>query len=152
MNQQISKSIVTVGQDEYSDVSMAKVSPVCVELYPAVCKTISLSLEELRGVVREIEYLDETPHITDKDGYSINVYKNTPDDWYPCLPGDLVSVTMLPDNSFGNKYRICIWGRDDCGLEKLYLTEERALTEYMQLIGGETVNKDDLISRGFITA
>jgi hypothetical protein len=65
---------------------------------------------------------------------------------------NLVRVTMLPDNSYGNEYRVCIWGSDDCGLEKLYMTEAGALTEFMQIIGDEAVWKEDLLERGFVTA
>ena len=49
------KSIITTDDDEFSDVSMSKISKDCVEIYPDVCKTISLSLEELEGIVAEIK-------------------------------------------------------------------------------------------------
>lgn len=55
MFQRPCKSLLTTDQDRDSDVSMAKVSPICVEIYPAACKTISLSLGELKALVAEIE-------------------------------------------------------------------------------------------------
>ncbi len=57
MKQIHSKAIILQEDDEFSDVSMAKINSKGLELYPAVCKTISLSLDELRAVVREIEEL-----------------------------------------------------------------------------------------------
>ena len=60
MRQVKCKSLATtpgVYSNDESDISMAKIDPGGLEIYPAVCKTISLSLEELKAVVAEIEEL-----------------------------------------------------------------------------------------------
>ncbi len=51
--------------------------------------------------------------------------KPTPDDWYPNYEGDLVKVRLgiyIPDCCAKNKgkkfHRVCVWGADDCGMEK----------------------------------
>ena len=66
MNRYECGSIETTDDCEFSDVSMVKINTykgdASVEIYPAVCKTISLSLQELKDTVKEIEMLlsDET--------------------------------------------------------------------------------------------
>jgi hypothetical protein len=49
------KSLETFPEFADSDISAAKISPICVEIYPAVSKTISISLPELKALVKEIE-------------------------------------------------------------------------------------------------
>ena len=43
------------------------------------------------------------------------------DDWYPCVDGNKVVVSLLLDyypNKYGNYYiKICAWGNDDTGVE-----------------------------------
>ncbi len=51
------KSIITTEADEWSDVESAMITPDGIEIYPAVCKTISLDLDELKAIVAEIEAL-----------------------------------------------------------------------------------------------
>ncbi len=60
------KSIETRDQDEWSDVSMAKIDPDGIEIYPAVCKTISLSLVELKAIVAEM-IVAEIEALTEED-------------------------------------------------------------------------------------
>lgn len=59
MNRYECRSIDTVDDCEFSDVSMVKINTheggASIEIYPSVCKTISLSLEELKNTVEEIE-------------------------------------------------------------------------------------------------
>ena len=59
MNRVPCKSIETIYDDEFSDVESAYIERGAIEIYPAVHKTISLSLEELKGIVAEIEALAE---------------------------------------------------------------------------------------------
>ena len=53
------KSIETIYDDDFSDVESAYIEHGAIEIYPAVHKTISLSLEELKGIVAEIEAFTE---------------------------------------------------------------------------------------------
>lgn len=82
----------------------------------------------------------------------IKVYKDTVDDWYPNFENNLVSVSIHPDNSYGNEWRLSVWGDDDFGLEKLYKTEDAVLTEFMQIISKETIKQSYLKECGFTTA
>lgn len=63
MKKQITcESLLTNEQDGVSDISMAKITDSCLELYPAVTKTISLSLDELKAIVKEIEDYKKDPN------------------------------------------------------------------------------------------
>lgn len=63
MKKQINcESLLTDEQDDESDISMAKITDGCLQIYPAVTKTISLSLEELKAVVKEIEDYKKDPN------------------------------------------------------------------------------------------
>ncbi|GEM_PF-5260706 len=55
MRQVNCKSIITIEEDNESNVSMAKINTYGVEIYPACCKTINLSLPELKALIAEIE-------------------------------------------------------------------------------------------------
>lgn len=50
-------TIITTADDEWADVESAMITPEGIEIYPAVCKTISLDLQELKDIVEEIEAL-----------------------------------------------------------------------------------------------
>ena len=63
MNRPDCKSIETTATHEDSDIESAKLEVGAIELYPAPSKTISLSLKELRGAVREIEALNKAEGI-----------------------------------------------------------------------------------------
>ena len=82
----------------------------------------------------------------------ISVYKPTKDDWYPNFANDLVSVSVYEDSSYGNTHRVCIWGEDDCGREKLYKSEAEAMIAFMAIITPEFVSRKALQADGFVTA
>jgi hypothetical protein len=79
----------------------------------------------------------------------IQIFKHTTDDWHPNFENNLVSITLIPDDSYGNEFRISIWGEDDCGREKLYKTESSALSEFIDIIRLESISRADLKQRGF---
>ena len=39
----------------------------------------------------------------------IQIFKHTTDDWHPNFENNLVSITLIPDDSYGNEFRISIW-------------------------------------------
>lgn len=93
----------------------------------------------------------------------INCFKRTQDDWYgnykvvgDCRVSDLVEVSFCttgPNPKFGlGEWRVCVWGNDDCGMERDFSDELQALNIYYQVIGYEYVNKNILNSLGFISA
>lgn len=98
------------------------------------------------------------------------VFKLTDDDWYPSQslgryyegqePGTvlLVEVSFLqfiPTPSYPDPgYRVCVWGNDDCGMERDYLSTEFVDAEKMfhAVIALNRVNKQTLSDMGFVYA
>lgn len=82
----------------------------------------------------------------------VDVFKRTDDDWYPSYNLEqwnkgvekqkLVEVTFCTTGAnppYDGEWRVCIWGGDDCGLEKDFSDETMAWDCYLQVIGLETV-------------
>jgi hypothetical protein len=90
----------------------------------------------------------------------INVYKKTNDDWYPNFKiengDDLVRVSFTqtgPDPNLGyGDWRVCVWGNDDCGMERDFILEGEALNIFYQVIGWDSVDMDKLEKLGFVSA
>lgn len=91
----------------------------------------------------------------------INVYKKTNDDWYSNYKikegDDVVQVSFTqtgPDpKNFKGEFRVCVWGNDDCGMERDFGKEEAtALNMFMQVIGLPSVDKIKLKELGFVSA
>ena len=92
----------------------------------------------------------------------ISVFKETTDDWrgnYQTTIGlQLVNVMFTqtgPDpKNYQGEWRVCVWGDDDCGLERDYAPAEEsaALHMFYQIIGWETVGMAQLIDHGFTSA
>jgi hypothetical protein len=92
----------------------------------------------------------------------INVYKPTNDDWYPVyqvkgwdnLQLVCVSFTQTgPDPARGNgKWRVCVWGADDCGMERDYDDRSEAMTMFYRVISWEFVDLTLLLELGFVSA
>lgn len=93
----------------------------------------------------------------------IDVYKPTQDDWYgnfkihnDCRVSDLVRVSFCqtgPNPKYGDgMWRVCVWGNDDCGMEKDFHLEGSAINTFYQIIGQEFVNRQYLKDMGFISA
>lgn len=91
----------------------------------------------------------------------IEVYKSTKDEWCPSLHlksgKGLVRVSLTqtgPDpKNFKGEFRVCVWGADDCGMERDFENREaEALNTFMQVIGLPNVNFQDLKQLGFVSA
>jgi hypothetical protein len=92
----------------------------------------------------------------------INVYKPTNDDWYPAyqVKGwsnlQLVCVSFIqtgPDPARGNgQWRVCVWGADDCGMERDYDDRSEAMTMFYRVISWEFVDLKLLREHGFVSA
>lgn len=97
----------------------------------------------------------------DENGLVIRkvIYKPTNDDWYPAFIVEnedlnLVQVTFTrigPDNG-KYKWRVCVWGADDCGMERDYWDKYDALNMFHDIAGWVFVDREDLIKCGFISA
>lgn len=86
----------------------------------------------------------------------------TLDDWYPnhtlkdhpsgLVDGVQVSfIELMPYGKYPRKWRVCVWGNDDCGMERDYTDSERtdALAKYNLISSWETVDKYALQMHGF---
>lgn len=49
-------------------------------------------------------------------------------------------------------WRTCVWGNDDCGMEFDCDTEAKAWNMFLQVVGLEYVDKDELIKLGYVSA
>lgn len=101
----------------------------------------------------------------------LNLYRNNKmvvvkDDWYPCFPDNKVKLSIFIQNSDEldcHFVRICVWGNDDFGLEKDFVSKnwDELVYIYEKWIN-EIYNNPELESgnitkvwfedRGFITA
>ena len=92
----------------------------------------------------------------------ISVYKPTNDDWYGCYEVSefpeikLVTVAFTqtgPDPKNGKgEWRVCVWGTDDCGMEKDFQDETEALNCFYQVIGWKSIDFNPLKDFGFVSA
>lgn len=85
----------------------------------------------------------------------IETYKETDDDWYPCYKigkKEVVRVALLSLYDSVKKFRVCVWGDDDFGMEQDFINEEIARECFLTVIGWEKVNQDTLLSYGFTNA
>jgi len=92
----------------------------------------------------------------------IDVYKPTHDDWYPSYQVEgwdnlqLVCVSFIqtgPDPARGNgQWRVCVWGADDCGMERDYDDRSEAMTMFYRVISWEFVDLTLLLELGFVSA
>jgi len=90
---------------------------------------------------------------------SVQLFKATRDDWrssYRLNNGELyvmVSFTQTgPNPPTQGEWRVCVWGDDDCGMEKDFLIENEAWLTFVTVIGWEYVNMDALKLIGFVSA
>jgi hypothetical protein len=86
------------------------------------------------------------------------VYKETTDDWYPsykCHNMLLVRVSLTqtgPTPPVDGEWRVCVWGADDCGMEKDFDDITVAAQCFLDVISLEFVNMKDLTDMGFVSA
>jgi len=95
-----------------------------------------------------------------------SVYKRTSDDWYPSYtltqrvrsgePLKLVEVKFTqtgPDPKSGNgEWRVCVWGGDDCGMERDFADENEARAIFHEVIYLDDVTMAALRKYGFVSA
>lgn len=95
---------------------------------------------------------------------NISVFKPTKDDWYgnyllKC-PSDIDGLGLVnvmftqtgPNPPLSGLWRVCVWGNDDCGMEKDFEDEVEALNVFYRVIGWNFVNKTELKLEGFVSA
>jgi len=64
-----------------------------------------------------------------------------------------VSTRYSAEPNFKGEFRVCVWGADDCGMERDFENREaEALNTFMQVIGLPDVNFQDLKQLGFVSA
>lgn len=101
---------------------------------------------------------------------SLTAFKITDDDWHPSYtfnhyynghaPGQvlMVEVSLLQFPKWERNpdpgYRVCVWGNDDCGMERDFGPEELdiAYKIFHDVIALHRVNKQTLTDMGFIYA
>lgn len=91
-----------------------------------------------------------------------DVFKRTTDDWRPSYTLDigigtvcaqrLVEVSFCRIDETGNSWRVCVWGEDDCGMEKDFDDEKSAWCCFLEVIGMDYVNMTSLSTCGFVGA
>lgn len=94
----------------------------------------------------------------------VDVFKVTQDDWYGSYHIEeyfgvkkqmVVQVTFCGNISEENEipvFRTCVWGSDDCGMEFDSHLEGESWNRFLQVIGLNCVNRQDLIDLGFVSA
>ena len=86
------------------------------------------------------------------------ILRPTQDDWYPNFDNNQVEVSCITDmdDVDGNVWhRVCVWGRDDDGMEiDFFGKHSKVLAEelYKQVINLPFVNKNNLKQMGFVRA
>ena len=94
----------------------------------------------------------------------VDVFKVTSDDWCGSYAIDgwhkgalrqmlvIVSFCMTgPKPPHDGDWRVCVWGNDDCGMEKDFKDERTAWCCYLEIIGLEDVTMTAIKERGFIS-
>ena len=91
----------------------------------------------------------------------VDVFKKTNDDWYPAfeMGGEkLVEVSFIQLTPWlpveERIWRVCVWGNDDCGMERDFNPNEEshAWSIFLNVIGEEYVDMKFLLSLGFVSA
>lgn len=97
----------------------------------------------------------ESEHSQKKQNMRCEVFKITSDDWYPSYK--LEDKTKLVQVSFmqillPSSWLVCVWGQDDCGMEKFFGTENEAWCTFLRIIGLEDVTMSELTKLGLTSA
>lgn len=71
----------------------------------------------------------------------------TTDDWYPNWPRGTVKCSLLDLRD--KAVRVCVWGADDCGMERDYPHDEGDAACYLYLNLPNPVTKQWLTEHGF---
>lgn len=84
------------------------------------------------------------------------VFKRTNDDWYPPYRadpvGNLVEVSLLKLGPRTEKWRVCVWGRDDYGMERDFETYGEASVCFDMVIAQDFVDVKWLKQQEFVNA
>lgn len=91
---------------------------------------------------------------------NVEVFKHTSEDWFPSYKMDggrtsLVEVCFTqtgPNPPIAGDWRVCVWGGDDCGMERDFSSETEAWNCFLQVIGLKDVTRAALKERGFSSA
>jgi hypothetical protein len=81
-----------------------------------------------------------------KNVRKLQCFKKTQDNWCPNFPNNQVLLSCCP---VGEKFRVSVWGNDDCGMEKDFDTRKEALRIYNSLRQEEFVNFQTVKFWGF---
>ena len=79
-----------------------------------------------------------------------SVFIKASDNWYPNYPNDEVELSFLKLTS--GDYRVCVWGADDCGMEKDMSCMTEASNLFHKLKTRATVSIAYVSTLGFIAA
>ena len=89
-----------------------------------------------------------------------SVFKLTQDDWHGSYKLDswhkgqenpmLVNVSFMPLTD--GKWRVCVWGNDDCGMERDFPEEKTAWNMFLQILDWEFVSMHQLNQNEFVAA
>ena len=71
---------------------------------------------------------------------------DTTEDWYPNYPDNQVEVSFLKSLDHSG-YCVCVWGDDDCGMERVYSNQEFAAARelYHNLVDNTTKKEMELL-------
>lgn len=85
------------------------------------------------------------------------IFQATSDDWYPCY--QLKRYKLVKVSCFelcgGEGWRVCVWGADDCGMERDWPTWQGqfpAFQMFMEIIRQPEISKQWLLDAGFVRA
>ncbi len=82
-----------------------------------------------------------------------DVFKKTTDKWYPNYPGDVVKVSFITLNlssSAQQKWRVCVRGVHDYGLEKTFFNDWESWAEFLWVIRLDDVTQRKLRERDYV--
>ncbi len=79
-----------------------------------------------------------------------DTFVQTSDYFYPNYEGDLVNVSMMRLDLEEDTYRVCVWGADDCGFERDWVSSspEEAKKVYFKIVNSGNVTFDLLKKLG----
>ena len=83
--------------------------------------------------------------------HTVEVFKKTSDEWCPNYPGDTVEISYLGKID-DEVYRVCAWGRDDCGMDFDHESESVVWQKFIEVISLEDVTFEKLKEMGFVSA
>jgi hypothetical protein len=91
--------------------------------------------------------------------YGLECFRPTKENWHPSYlieSKTYLQVRVLKlwmgDKPVPPKYRVCVWGADDMGMEFDTESETEAYSLYLVLCGQQYIELADLKARGFISA